>query len=125
MTELIDEVLRLERARCAALLAGDVPALSALVDEALRFTHSSGRLDDRNGYIDTIASGRTRYLHIDTYELNARMVGTTVVLEGSLRMTIVAKGVEKRMHNRFTAVWRTDGASPRLTAFASTPIAQG
>lgn len=125
MTELIDEVLRLESARCAALLAGDVPALCALLDESLRYTHSSGRRDDRDGYIDTIESGRTRYLRIDTYEIDARSVGTAVLLEGSLRMTLVAKGVEKSMHNRFTAVWRTDGASPRLTAFASTPIAQG
>jgi len=125
VTELIDEVLRLERARCDALLAGDVPALSALCDEDLVYTHSSGRRDDRDGYVNTIAPGRTRYLQLDPYEINARCVGTTVVLEGSLRMTIVSKGVEKRMHNRFIAVWRTDGASPCLTAFASTPIAEG
>ena len=125
MTRLIDEVLRLERARCAALLAGDAPALAALLDEGLRYTHSSGRRDGRDGYVDTIASGRTRYLQIDTYEIEARSVGTAVLLEGSLRMTLVAKGVEKSMHNRFTAVWRTDGASPRLTAFASTPVTQG
>lgn len=122
MTDIVARTLSLEKLRLEALLSGDAAKLSPLIDEHLVYTHSSGRRDDRAAYLDSVTSGRTKYLSIDPYELSARTAGEVVILEGTARLSVISSGIQKNMHNRFTAVWTTSGGSPKLTAYASTPV---
>ncbi len=117
------EALRLDSLRCEALLKGDAALLGTLVSPALRYRHSTGRLDSRDSYLAGVASGTTRYLKIDREEIGARAVGTAVIVEGRVRLEVELEGERRTMSNFWLSVWAMEGGSLVMTAWASTRAA--
>ncbi|HWC29542.1 MAG TPA: nuclear transport factor 2 family protein, partial [Dehalococcoidia bacterium] len=59
------EVREADAGRVKALLESDLAALEALLGDDLTYVHSSGALDTKTSYIESISSGRARYLAMD------------------------------------------------------------
>lgn len=117
------EALKLDARRCEVLLACDGAGLAAIIDEGLTYTHASGRRDTKATYVDSVASGRSKYVRLDREEVTARSVGNAVLVEGRVNMTVVVEGVEKNLYNRYLGVWTAVSGKLLLTAWASTKLA--
>lgn len=117
------EALRLDALRCEALLNGDAALLGTLVSPALRYRHSTGRLDSRDSYLAGVASGATRYLKIDREDIHARAVGAAVIVEGRVRLEVELEGERRSMSNFWLSVWAMEGGRLLMTAWASTRAA--
>ena len=55
-------------ARVAATKSPDRKKLTAIFSDDLRYAHSSGTVDTKQSYIESLTSGRTKYLAIDYNE---------------------------------------------------------
>ena len=104
-------VLQLDEQRCKVLVAKDGPGLAALIDAGLTYTHASGRRDTKESYVDSVATKRVQYLQIDREEVTARVAGTSVIVEGKVRMKVHSDGVDKNLYNRYIGVGPPQAAS--------------
>ncbi len=113
-------VLKADAARRAAMIAGDVEALGALLHEDLIWTHSSGKTDGRASFLDGIGSGAVRYLALETEGVEVLSRGDVFVCHGLLTGRASRDGVEKALVNRFLNVWVREGDRFRMIAWQST-----
>jgi Domain of unknown function (DUF4440) len=116
-----DVILASEKARCLAMINGDLKALDALLDEELSFSHATGAVDTKSAYLKKMKSGRIVYRWIDWSEQQIMILTDAVVLCGRMKSIVVVEGKEKELDNRVLTVWRLTG-SWRLLAFQSTPL---
>lgn len=119
---LSPDLLAAMAARRAALLAADLGALEALLDETLRYTHSNGACESKPEYMAALVRGAYRYHGIEEQDVEAFDVGGALWCCGRVRMEATVHGTGRRMDNRFTAVWRRTPGGLRLAAYGATPI---
>ena len=67
-----DEVSKLEERRCAAMTASDLATLESLLADTLTYTHSSAVVDDKASYVESIRSGRVKYLKVERFDTHSR-----------------------------------------------------
>lgn len=122
----LDTVLQraMDRRR-SALMAMDLDQLAELLDDSLRYTHSNGACEDKAGYLAALAGGKYVYHSVDESDVEAFDLIGGVWCAGSVRMHATVQGVERRMHNRFVAIWRRTADGLRLAAYCATPIPAG
>lgn len=89
-----DEIVALEKRRCAALTAGDVEALGALMADDLVHIHGNGAMDDKVGYLKGV---ETKYVfhRVERGELNIRVYSDVAVVVGPVDQTVSVRGVDK------------------------------
>jgi uncharacterized protein (TIGR02246 family) len=90
----LSELLELEQRRCAAISAGDVEALSALLSDDYVHVHMNAAVDDRAGHLDGVAK---RPRQTTRGELQVRVYGELAVLTGELTNQMVVPGQEPRV----------------------------
>lgn len=107
------EIARAEEALRAAMLAGDVTALSALIDDRLLFTGPDGTVIDKDQDLSTHASGVLKLTEIDLTEGQFHPVGdmvlatTKAMLAGTFGdMTIDGTYAYTRLWSRTYGQWR-------------------
>ena len=125
MTETIAAAVKFaEQARCAAMLANDNGALSALLDSRLQFHHATGAVDDKDAYMAKMAAGRIQYVGISWSEDNVIALSeTAAVLTGRMNTDVRVDGVDKALINRVTSVWSLNDGAWQMVVFQSTPMA--
>ena len=89
-----DEIVALEKRRCAALTAGDVETLGALMADDLVHVHGNGAVDDKAGYLKGV---ETKYIfhRVERGELNIRVYSDVAVVVGPVDQTVSVRGVDK------------------------------
>ena len=80
MQTAIDEVMELERQRCAACLAGDEAAIAAMYDDGMVYVHNGGNAENKAQYLATFR--RAKYLKMERGELTCQVHGDTALLTG-------------------------------------------
>jgi len=106
--------------RVAAILAADRARLTAIFSDDLRYAHSTGAVDTKASFIDSLVSGRTKYVVIDYQERNftfpapgiALMTGRVHIKASSA--TGASDGVLSLL-----AVWREEKGQWRFLAWQS------
>lgn len=63
-----------------ALLSGDRDALSSIAADELTYGHSSGTIEDKAAYVESVASGRTDFTKIDISEQTISIVGNIAMV---------------------------------------------
>ena len=116
------EILALEEKRFAAMVAGDVAALDALLDDGLVYTHSSGVVDDKASYLEAIGSGRTRYVSQKRFDERVRMRGDCALVTGRAEIEVEVNGVHKSLRLRYLDVWVKTPRGWKFAAWQSTSI---
>ena len=112
-------------ARVAALVAGDVAALGAILSDDLHYVHSSGVIDTKESFLSNLSSGVIDYLE---YEQGARSwrypVPGLAIESGFARLKVRnANGVE-RVDVSYLANWREEGGQWRFLVWKSGRLPQ-
>ncbi len=113
-------VLRADKARLAAMMAGDGEALGRLLSDQLRFVHSDGRVESKADYVKNLMAGDTAYADARTSGIETTQVSADVVV------ILGAQEMRKRLGPdwstiklRYLAVWRNENGAWRMVAWQS------
>ena len=105
------------------MVARDLPALNALLDDALIWIHSSAMVEDKTAFLARIGQANDLYLAIRRTDESIRFAGPVAIVTGIAHVHASVGGTEKALRNRFTNIWHADGSSgPRLLSCQSTKI---
>jgi ketosteroid isomerase-like protein len=121
-TDLRQEIRAADARRFAAMVQGDLTALEGLLTEDLTYTHSTGQVESRTELLESLRSGRLRYLAATPSESHVRLVGETAIVTGRAELRVSAQGRELTVPVRFTEVWVKSGGAWKLAAWQSTRI---
>lgn len=113
-------VLRADKARIAAMMAGDGEALARLMSDQLRFAHSDGRVESKADYVNNLMAGETAYADAKTSELETMQVSPdVVVILGVQEMKKRLGATWSEIKLRYLAVWRNENGTWRMVAWQS------
>jgi len=117
------QVLDVLGRRIAAMLKNDFSELDALLDDALVYTHSSGRVETKAEFLAALRSGQLKYVGADLDDLRVRIYGTTALVTGHARMTVESGGRQRVLEIRFLDVYFRRNGRWRQLAWQSTRLA--
>ena len=106
--------------RVAATLAADGKKLGAAFSDELRYAHSSGLVDTKTSYLQSIVSGRTKYQVYQFQERNFTFPAPGIALEtGRAHIKSTSASGESDNILSFLAVWREEKGQWRFLAWQS------
>jgi ketosteroid isomerase-like protein len=112
--------LRADKARLAAMMAGDGNALAELMSDQLRFVHSDGRVESKADYVKNLMAGDTAYADAKTSDLETTQVSPDVVVVlGVQEMRKRLGPTWSDVKLRYLAVWRNENGKWRMVAWQS------
>ncbi len=118
------EVVAADQAWAKAIMKMDYPALEKLLGEELVYTHSTGIIDTKRQYIDSLKSGLQKYNSVEHIEPKVQVHGNTAVLTSGLKMDTTTKGAQQVASFRVIHVWVKRGGSWQLVAHQTTRLPQ-
>jgi hypothetical protein len=77
-----NDILKLEKARFAAMVKKDIATLEKIISDELYYIHSNGEIDTKQSFIAAIVEGRRRYDDITIEKAKVRIYGTTAIING-------------------------------------------
>jgi len=106
--------------RVAATIAADRARLDAIFSADLRYAHSSGKIDTKASYIQSLLGGSTKYFSIQYDEREFKRLAPGVVLmTGRAAFKTENDGTPTNFHLGFLAVWREENGRWRFVAWQS------
>ncbi len=119
-----DRVRQLEAQRCAAMMAGDVETIAAMLDPELVYVHSSGLRDSRDAYLQALREGLYIYENIEIKNSACIETADTVIVSSDARLTLRRKGQPSAVTREMMvlSVWRASGNDWRLLALQATAV---
>ena len=121
MTE--KDILALEEERFGAMVARDFPRLQLLVHDELMYTHSSGVVDGKASWLDSMKSGRVKYKKAQCTERKVRLYGDTALITGRAHIEAEIGGEPKTLKLLFLNAWTKTPQGWKFVAWQSTPLA--
>ncbi len=118
----LNEVSKLEERRCTAMTASDLTTLESLLADTLTYTHSSAVVDDKTSYVESIRSGRVKYLKVERFDTHSQVYGDAVITTGRARIDVLVSGVERNLNMRYANVWIKTAKGWQFALWQSTPI---
>ncbi len=112
MTEA--DILRLEDARYAGVVAKDFAALDRLFHDNLVYRHSNGVADSKASYLDGIRDGVWDYRRIDREDQTVIVEDAVALVFNRLTIDIVVRGVPRIVQARALSVWARGDETWRL-----------
>ncbi len=116
------EVLAIERQRFAAQVRKDIAFLNRVLGDDLIYTHSSGTVDTKASFIESIASGRLDYREATPERLDARLFGDVAVLTGMARIRVQVKDHMLALNIRFLDVYVKRPSGWQMVAWQATKL---
>jgi hypothetical protein len=103
-------VLAAEDARFAAMLDANTRELGSWLADDLQYVHATGKVENREQFLASIAGGNLRYLEIAPLERQVVMLGHDAALvRGHGRMLAVAGAARLDMEIRYLAIYELGG----------------
>ena len=117
---LIAAVRAADDERVAATKSGDPKRLAAIYSDALRYAHSSGKIDTKQSYLQSLTSRATIYESYDYQTRDFTPIAPGVVLMTG-RVLIHSSNNGQKVENdlNFLGVWRDEGGTWRFVAWQS------
>ena len=116
---VLDEV---DASRFRAMIAADAAALDRVLADDLVYTHTTGRVDTKQAFIDSLTSGNISYEAISTRDTVARVYGDVAVITGSADFEVSAGSQQLAFPIRFTEVYEWSDGRWQLVAWQSTRL---
>jgi uncharacterized protein (TIGR02246 family) len=117
-----DAILKLEQQWEDALTRSDTGALDRLYDEKIVYTHSSGKVDTKTSYINTIKSGATKYESMKRDDIKVTVYGPAAVVTCHWDVHVVAQGNKIDMNARYLHVYVQQKDGWKMVAHQSTRV---
>jgi len=112
--------------RVAATLAADKGRLEAVFSDELRYAHSSGNVDTKASYVESMTSGKLKYQAIEYKERNFTFPERHIALmTARVRMKTTSGTGETDSLFSVLAVWREEKGKWRFLAWQSCKLAAG
>ena len=118
--EVVAAVTASDDERTAATKAGDRARLDAVFSDELRYAHSSGKVDTKASYMESLVTHRTVYESFNYKERTFLPAAPGIVLMTG-RVLIHARNGEQKLalDLNFLAVWREENGRWRFLAWQS------
>ena len=119
----IEQVLRAEEARQAALIAGDLVALDRLLADDLEHVHAGGNADTKEQYF-ALLGAMISMVKIERWDLKVALYGTVAIMTGGMRhvVRLKATGETVTMDAFGTQIWVETNGTWRLRLYQATEI---
>ena len=109
--------------RVTAMRAGDRAKLTAIFSDELRYSHSSGNVDDKTSFTEALTSGRSKYTGIDYEERKFTFPAPGIALmTGRARVQVESANGKNDMILAFLGVWREEQGQWRFLAWQSCKV---
>jgi ketosteroid isomerase-like protein len=115
----IAEIRAADDKRKAAMMALDVDALDAILDDGLIYMHSSGVMDDKRAYLDGVRSKLWEYKSVHTEDERFTVRGDTATIFCHLMISLLVKGEPRTVDSNALAVWTKASGSWKLLSVLS------
>ena len=115
-------ILNLEQQWQEALLAADVEALDRIYAETLVYTHSNASVDTKATYLDSIRSGRARYLSLVRDDIRVQIYDETAIVTCHWQVESIGNGKRNQTNARYIHVYVRQKGTWRMAAHQSTII---
>ena len=113
----------LEERRYQAMQSNDLENIQRLLHPELSYVHSSGKVDNRESFLNNLRDGLSIYHLIQHVVHKVHQSGDTAIVFGEMVADITSHGVAKTIQNRTLNVWLRTGMNWQLFAYQPTPIA--
>ena len=120
------EVLQAESERVRAAIARDTAALDRLLADDLTYAHSTGSVDPKAQFIESIRTGSLQYISMELSEQAVRVYRDTAVLTGRSAVQVKSTrsgGEVQHFEIRFLTVYVKQGGRWQQVAWQSARIA--
>jgi hypothetical protein len=113
-------VLAAEDARFAAMIAANPDEMRRRFTADLLYTHSNGRVENREQLIDTIVSGRMQYIEVQPAEREVGFTSaSTAIVRGRGSFRVKAGEAPLDLRLRYLAIYVLNGGSWQLRDWQS------
>jgi ketosteroid isomerase-like protein len=99
-----------------AMLDGDKKQLEALAAEGLSYGHSSGKVEDRATFVETLASGKSDFITMDLSEQTITVAGNTAIVRHKLQGDTNDNGKAGSVKLGVMTVWQKQKGKWKLLA---------
>lgn len=113
------EVIETENQRFKALVRDDFAVLDRVLADDLVYTHSSGKNDTKQSYMQSLREGKTKYNTMDTQEQKVRIYGNTAVINGKCLMNVTSNGTIINTGLAYTSVYVRRGNQWQMVTWQS------
>lgn len=113
-----------DEARKRAMVALDVAALGALLDDGLLYMHSSGVTDDKSSYLDGVRGKVWEYKTIRTEDERITLRGDTATVFCRMMISLLVKGEPRTVDSNALLVWTRASGDWRLLSVLSSARAK-
>ena len=110
----------LDKQRSQALIDGDIDKVETFLGSSLRYVHSSSTDEDRTVYLQKLRDGFYNYQALESSEKDYRRFGDCVIVNGQIRVHVIANGNEKDFKARYTQVWVIEDAAWKMVSWQTT-----
>lgn len=118
--DIIAAVKAADDERVAALIKADVVALDRILSEQLRYAHSSGTVDTKASYLESVATHRSVYGSVEYLQRNFIAAAPGIVLmEGRAMIKAGSSAQQNLLDLNYIAVWRLEDGRWRFLAWQS------
>ncbi len=105
-----DTVELAERRRFDAMVAQDVAKLEPMLAEELYYGHSTGKVENKPQFLESIRSGSFRYHAIEVKHVDVRLYDETAILTGLVHVRVAIDGKPLETDLRYSDAYvRRDG----------------
>jgi ketosteroid isomerase-like protein len=119
------QILGLEKAWNQAYKAGDVKALSAILDNSLVLVEDDGSLKTKSEFLATVKASTGNDEQVAPESLTVRVFGTTAISIGVIAVKETKGGKIVVHRERFIDTWIKKGGSWICIATDATPMTHG
>ena len=116
----INEVRATQSARFDAMIANDFDALERILAPDLVYTHTTGSVDTREEFIESLRDGSVRYESVDVTDNTIRVAGDVATSTGAADFKVSAGSQRLELSIRFIEVYVREDDTWRLIAWQST-----
>lgn len=112
----------LEQQRCRAMLAGDMPALRALLAPDLRYVHSTGVVDSRDSLLAKLDARQIAYQQLTLVPLQCWQGADLGTVAGEMHATVLRGGELRQIAASYLALWQRRQGPWQLAAYQGTAL---
>ena len=117
-----DTVELVERRRFDAMIAQDMAKLEPMLAEELYYGHSTGLVENKPQFLESIRSGQFRYRSIEVKHLDVRLYDEVALVTGLIHVRVEMKGQPLETDLRYSDAYARRDGRWQLVAWQSARV---
>jgi len=117
-----EAVLAAQDKRFALTAGGDLDELAGMLTTDMNYSHSTGAIDTKAQFLDSLQSGRVQYVSITPEERSVRVYGDVGVVQGVARVLVKVSDRDIDVRLRFTELFVKQDGTWKVALWHSTKV---